>query len=191
MRKALIAILLLAAPMAAFAHTGHSGHGFGAGFMHPLSGVDHLLAMLAVGLWAAQAGGRARWVLPATFLAVMTLGGVLGAGGVAIPMVELGIAGSVAVFGLLIAFGARLPLGPAMSLTAALALCHGYAHGVEMASDASLLVYGAGFVAATAMLHVAGLLAGRLGASRGGALALRVAGGATAAVGALLLAGLA
>ena len=190
MRKLLVATLLLAAPVAAFAHPGHAGHGFGAGFMHPLSGVDHLLAMLAVGLWAAQSGGRAHWAIPSTFVAVMALGGVLGAAGVGLPMVELGIAGSVAVFGLLVAFGARLPLGAAMSVTAVLAMCHGYAHGAEMAPGASLMVYGAGFAVATTMLHGAGLLVGRMGSSRLGGLAIRVAGGATAAVGALLMAGL-
>lgn len=185
---ALAAAVLL--PGAAFAHTGHAVGGFGYGFAHPLGGLDHLLAMLAVGLWAAQAGGRALWAVPATFLGVMAAGGGLALAGVALPAVELGIAGSVLAFGLLVAFAARLPLAAGVALTGAFALFHGYAHGAEMAAGASAAAYGAGFLVATALLHGAGVLAGQLGRVRLGGALVRLGGAAMAAAGALLVAGL-
>jgi len=189
-RDLLLTAAALAVPGAALAHTGHPTGGFGYGFAHPLGGLDHLLAMLAVGLWAAQAGGRALWAVPATFLAVMAAGGGLALAGVALPAVELGIAGSVLAFGLLVACAARLPLPAGMALTGAFALFHGFAHGAEMAAGASAVAYGAGFLAATALLHGVGLVAGQLGRVRLGGALVRVGGAATAAAGALLVAGL-
>jgi urease accessory protein len=181
--------LALAAP--AFAHTGvgaHS-HGFAAGFLHPLMGLDHMLAMLGVGVWAAQLGKRATWLVPAAFVAVMIAGAGLALSGIGMPMVEFGIAGSVLVIGALIAFGTRLPLGLAMGLVGLFALFHGHAHGTELPGFAHPAAYGAGFVAATALLHVAGVaiaVAVRRHAAR---LPFRIAGAAMAVAGGGLLIG--
>lgn len=190
-RKPLLALAALALPGAALAHTGHVAGGLGDGFAHPLGGLDHLLAMLAVGLWAAQAGGRALWAVPASFLALMAAGGALALTGLSLPAAELGIAGSVLAFGLLVACAARLPLAAGMALTGAFALCHGHAHGAEMAAGASAALYGAGFLAATALLHGAGMLACQLARTRAGAALVRAGGAATAAAGAVMAAGLA
>ena len=179
----------LAAP--AFAHTGvgaHS-HGFAAGFLHPLMGLDHMLAMLGVGVWAAQLGKRATWLVPAAFVAVMVAGAGLALSGIAMPMVEFGIAGSVLVIGGLIAFGTRLPAGLAMGLVGLFALFHGHAHGTELPGFAHPAAYGAGFVMATALLHGAGVgiaLAVRRHAAK---LPFRLAGAAMAVVGGGLLLG--
>lgn len=151
-----IAALLLV-PTLAQAHPGHDVTGFTHGFAHPLSGLDHLLAMLAVGLWAAQMGGRARWAVPATFVGVMALGGALGMAGLHLPMVESGIAASVLVLGLLVALSARLSLAAAVPLVGVFALFHGFAHGAEMPASVSGFAYAAGFVLATAALHLAGI----------------------------------
>jgi urease accessory protein len=177
-----IAALLLV-PTLAHAHPGHDGTGFLHGFSHPLSGLDHLLAMLAVGLWAAQMGGRARWAVPATFVGVMALGGALGMAGLHLPMMESGIAASVLVLGLLVAASARLSLAAAMPLVAVFALFHGFAHGMEMPASASCFAYAAGFVLATAALHAAGIGLG-MGIQRvTSAPLVRFAGAAIAVVG--------
>ena len=187
---------LLALAPAAWAHPGHGLHVhtalgvFSAGFSHPFSGLDHILAMVAVGLWAAQMGGRALWAVPLSFVVAMALGGALGVGGVPLPGVELGIAGSVMVFGLLITVGARLPLAAGMALTALFALFHGHAHGAELAAGASALTYGAGFVLATATLHGLGLAAGVIARGQLPGRLLRFGGAAIAAGGAYLLAAL-
>jgi len=184
-----LALLAIAAGAAApaEAHTfGAAGAGLAEGFAHPLLGLDHLLAMLGVGVWAAQLGGGARWRVPAAFVAVMALGGLVGASGLQLPLVELGIAGSVLVVGALIAAGARLGTVPAMALVAAFALFHGHAHGAEMPAAANATLYGLGFVVATALLHAAGFGAAEL-AKR--PLLLRLGGGAIAATGVLLLVG--
>jgi urease accessory protein len=148
---------LLAAP-AAHAHPliMHTA-GFVAGIAHPFLGLDHLLAMLAVGVWAAQLGGRALWAVPLSFLTLMALGGLAGANGVPLPLVQPGIGASVLVLGLLIASAARLPTALGMILVGVFALCHGHAHGAEMPAAASPWLYGLGFVAATAVLHAVGL----------------------------------
>lgn len=160
-------ILFAAMPALAHAHTGAGPHlhglvsgGFGAGFLHPLTGLDHILAMIAVGLWAAQLGGRARWLVPATFVGLMSLGGVLGAAGAAVPFVEQGILLSVLVLGILVVAAARLPMAASMGMVGIFALCHGHAHGAEMPETAAGLSYGAGFVLATAALHAMGIFAG-------------------------------
>jgi urease accessory protein len=154
--------LLLAAslfvPALAHAHTGAgSTHGFGHGFEHPIFGLDHLLAMVAIGLWAAQMGGRALWAVPLTFVSVMAMGGALGIFGVPVPFVEQGIATSVLLLGLLIVMAVRLPLVFSIPLVAIFAICHGQAHGVEMPVDASGIAYAVGFMIATALLHCAGI----------------------------------
>lgn len=161
---------------------------FAAGIGHPIGGLDHLLAMLAVGLWAVR-DGRVDWVLPAVFMAAMLAGGTAGFAGLSLPGVETGILASLLAFGALVALRARLPLPAAMAVVAGFALFHGHAHGAELPEGASPLLYAAGFLAATAILHLGGiaaaLVAGRALASD---LPVRVAGGAVAASGALLLA---
>ncbi|MET0319738.1 MAG: HupE/UreJ family protein [Duganella sp.] len=167
-------LLTLAASGSAMAHPGHA-EGALAGLMHPLTGVDHILAMVAVGLWAAQLGGRVQWLLPASFVGFLAVGGMLGAGGAALPWTEAGIVTSVLLLGLLIGFAVKLPARPAALAVGAFALCHGYAHGVEMPASGSGLLYGVGFVAASAALHAAGLALGHgLGRGFGRAVQARV-----------------
>jgi urease accessory protein len=185
------AVIGLALTAPALAHTGDGAHshGFVAGVLHPLMGLDHMLAMLGVGVWAAHLGKRATWLVPAAFVAIMIAGAGLALSGIGMPMVEFGIAGSVLVIGALIAFGTRLPLGLAMGLVGLFALFHGHAHGTELPAFAHPAAYGAGFVAATALLHVAGVgiaLAVRRHAAR---LPFRIAGAAMALVGGGLLIG--
>jgi urease accessory protein len=190
-RFAPMAALLLAVPALAHAHPGHEGHDltwdFNGGFAHPVSGWDHLLAMIAVGLWAAQLGGRARWLVPAAFVGVMTLGAVAGQAGLMFPGIEQGIAASVFVLGLLIAAAVRLPVAAGMALVGVFAIFHGLAHGAEMPATAGGLSYGAGFVAATVLLHAAGVGLG-VGAARFSAHAPKLAGWAIAASGVVVFA---
>lgn len=187
MKKLSLALLFSLAAAPALAHTGaHGAGGLAAGFSHPFLGLDHLLAMIAVGLWAAQTGGRARLAVPAAFIVVMALGGLLGVAGIGLPLVEFGIIGSVLVLGLLIAVAPRLPLWAPMAIVAAFALFHGHAHGTEMPETASGALYGLGFIAATAILHALGLALGFAAARRTAPLA-RLAGGAVAACGLVLL----
>jgi len=182
--------LLAAAP--AEAHLlGAQGAGFAAGFGHPLLGLDHLIAMFAVGLWAAQQGGRAQWLVPAGFVLAMIAGGALGMAGLgaALP-IETGIAASVLLLGLLVASRAVLPAAAGMAVVAVFALLHGHAHGTELPLAASPVAYAAGFVLATSFVHLAGLFAGRAIRSFGEGAFLRAAGGAIAASGLVLLAAL-
>jgi len=156
-RTALLVFLTLL-PTAALAHVGIGDtSGFAHGFSHPLGGIDHVLAMVAVGVFAAHLGGRALWLVPLTFVLVMALAGLIGMAGVALPFVEMGIGLSVVVFGLTIAFQLSLPPVAAMALVGFFAIFHGYAHGAEMPDTASGLAYGAGFVTATALLHAFGI----------------------------------
>lgn len=176
-------------PVAALAHTGAGAHADAVqGFIHPLSGLDHILAMVAVGVFAAQLGGRALWAVPGAFVLAMAGGGALGAFGAPMPMVEQGIALSVIVMGLAVASGLRLPVAPAMALVAAFALLHGHAHGAEGAGAASFAGYAAGFVLATAALHGLGVAMG-LALGRSGSAALRLAGASGALAGAAILIG--
>jgi urease accessory protein len=171
----LIALL----PIVAQAHPGHGpADSFASGLNHPLHGLDHILAMVAVGLWAAQLGGRSLWLVPATFVSLMTVGGALGMMGVPVPMVETGIMVSVLVMGLLIAFAARLPLAASVALVGVFAIFHGYAHGTEIPLAASGFSYGFGFVVATAMLHACGIALGLLAKKSLAAPAIRLAGAA-------------
>ncbi|AJQ96674.1 HupE/UreJ family protein [Gynuella sunshinyii] len=185
--KAIITTLLLALPVFASAHTGVStANGLSHGFGHPLGGLDHLLAMLAVGLWAAQMGGRAIWAVPCSFVGVMIVGGVLGFTGVALPWVEQGIALSVLLLGVLIAGAFRLPVLLSAIVVGVFALFHGHAHGAEMPLTAGTLSYVTGFVAATVLLHSAGIASGLLIHKTRNDLLSRVAGGAIAMVGVYL-----
>ena len=145
-------------PTAAWAHPGHDTTvGFVQGFVHPVTGIDHVLAMIAVGLFAANLGGRALWAVPLSFVAVMALGGALGVAGIAVPFVEAGIAVSVIVLGLAVALRWQWPVAGAMALVGVFAIFHGHAHGTEMPLDASGIEYGLGFMLATALLHAAGI----------------------------------
>jgi urease accessory protein len=172
----------------ALAHTGVGAvHGFGAGLLHPLFGLDHVLAMVAVGLWAGLTGGRARFAYPLAFVGMMVLSGLWGMSGAALPGVEIGIAVSVVVLGLAIAVRATPPLAAGAAACAIFAIFHGHAHGAELPQGSSGLGYALGFVLATAALHGAGLgLAGLL-AARAPLLA-RVAGGGLALAGVAILA---
>lgn len=184
MWRAMMFTMAALLPSAAMAHPGMGAAGLGHGFAHPMLGLDHVLAMVLVGVFAAQLGGRALWLVPGSFLAVMALGGALGAAGVALPYVETGIALSVLVLGAVVALGARAPVAAAMGLAGLFALFHGHAHGAEIPENAGGLAYAAGFLAATALLHAAGLLAGRFRP-----VVLRAAGGAAALAGVVLLLG--
>lgn len=190
LRSAAVAGTLLMLPSLLSAHPGHGdAGGFGHGFFHPFSGIDHLCAMIAVGLWAAWRGGRALWAAPLAFVGMMAVGGLLGMAGVAVPFVEGGIVASVLVLGVLIAAAVRLPMAAGLGLVGFFALFHGHAHGAEMPESASGLLYGAGFLLATAALHFGGLAAG-LALSRFEKKSLiRYAGGAIAAVGVFLVVG--
>ncbi|MCI1005389.1 MULTISPECIES: HupE/UreJ family protein [unclassified Herbaspirillum] len=192
-RLGLLAVAALAAGTA-MAHPGHPGStmdastSMAAGFAHPFSGIDHLLAMLAVGLWAAQSKQRALWVLPLAFPLMMVAGALLAFAGLQLPAVETGIAASVAVLGLLIAFAVRLPLWGSTLVVSVFAMFHGYAHGAELPHGSSAALYGAGFIAATALLHAAGLGIGLIAGKQMADRVVRIGGVGIAAVGAYLLA---
>ena len=178
--KLILTLLALTYGGAALAHPGHAD-GAMAGLMHPLTGIDHILAMLAVGLWGAQLGGRAQWLLPASFVAFLAAGGALGMSGAALPMVEAGIVTSVLLLGLLIGFAVKLKTLPAALIVGGFAVFHGYAHGTEMPAMSNAWLYAQGFVAASAALHVAGLGLGR--ALRADSGWLRIGGGAISLAG--------
>jgi len=146
------------APSLVFAHTGAGPHnGLLHGFYHPLSGLDHMLAMIAVGLWAAQAHSRIIWLIPLIFVAVMGFGGLLGMITLPITFAEYGITLSLIVLGALLAYRKHLPLGASIILVGLFALSHGYAHGSEMPQSISMFSYAAGFMLATLLLHLCGI----------------------------------
>ncbi len=176
MTRLVLALSLALLPTAAFAHgLDATGGGLVAGFVHPFLGLDHLLAMVAVGLWAAQQGGRAIWLVPLSFMGAMMLGGVASLAGIAVPAVEPGTLGSVLILGAVVALGPRLPVQLPMLVVGIFALAHGYAHGTEMPEAAHPALYALGFLAATGALHALGVAAGRFGPT-----ALRLAGAAIA-----------
>jgi urease accessory protein len=188
-----IAGALVATEGAAYAHTGlGDAHGFAHGFSHPMGGLDHILAMVAVGLFAAHLGGRTLVLVPAAFMTMMAIGGALGMAGVALPMVDAVIGLSVVTLGLVICLDVDMATTAAMALVGFFALFHGHAHGAEMPQTASGLEYAAGFILATATLHAVGaglgLLVARLGERRGRRV-LQTAGGAMAAAGVAILSG--
>lgn len=164
--------------------------GFIAGFLHPLLGWDHVVAMVAVGLWGAFLGAPAIWVLPVVFPLVMAVGGVLGVMGVPLPGVETGIALSAIVLGAMVALAARPPLPVAAVIVGAFAIFHGHAHGTELPSAANPLVFSLGFVLATGLLHLGGIAFGLLTRWQAGRVAVRSAGGLIGLVGAAFLVGL-
>jgi len=187
-KRAGLVVIASALAGPALAHTGVGAvHGFGAGLLHPLFGVDHLLAMVAVGLWAGLTGGRARLAYPLAFVGMMVLSGLWGMSGAALPGVEIGIAVSVVVLGLAIALRATPPLAAGAAACAIFAIFHGHAHGAELPQGSSGLGYALGFVLATAALHGAGLALAELLAARAPLLA-RVAGGGLALAGVAILA---
>jgi urease accessory protein len=191
--RALLALLLIAAPTAALAHTGvGDASGFVHGFMHPIGGLDHVLAMVAVGVFAFVLGGRALWLVPLAFVGMMAVGFLLGVGQIEVPFVELGIALSSVVIGGAAALGRPMPVVAAMALVGVFAIFHGHAHGAEMPVDASGFEYAAGFIVATALLHAAGIAAAmgvaKLVGKYGRAVA-QVAGGVFALGGIGVLAG--
>jgi urease accessory protein len=180
----LAALALTVSSTAALAHVGdHLGTSLVAGLAHPFTGLDHVLAMVAVGLWASQLGRRAMLLLPAVFPFVMALGAVMGVQGMTLPLVEAGIVASMVVLGTAVALGWRVSVALSSVLVGTFALFHGYAHGAEFGSGSALL-YGAGFVLATLLLHLIGL---GIGALANRSLVVRTAGGAIATAGLLLI----
>ena len=152
------AVVLLFTSVGAQAHIlSNDVHGFGSGFAHSLHGLDHILVMVAVGLWAAQLGGRARWLVPASFVGVMALGGALAMAGLRVPFTEEGILLSVLALGILIAVAARFPLAGSMAIVGIFAFFHGHSHGTEMPANVVGYLYGTGFALATALLHASGI----------------------------------
>jgi len=156
-----LAALALAQPVFAHEQAGVAG-GLFSGLLHPLSGMDHLIAMVAVGIWGAQLGAPAIWVLPITFPLVMALGGVLGVLRIPLPMPEAVIALSALVLGAAVAMRLRLPFAAAAVVVAVFAIFHGHAHGAELPGSANPLAYGVGFVVATGLLHLCGITIGTL-----------------------------
>jgi len=176
MAAAATAIALgVAWPALAHDETGGAS-GFAAGFLHPISGLDHVVAMVAVGIWGAQLGAPAMWLLPVAFPMAMAVGGFLGLMGVAVPGVEIGIALSAVLLGLAVALEAKPPLAVAALLVGAFAICHGHAHGTELPEGSSAIAYSVGFVVATGSLHALGIAIGLLHRLRAGRAWLRAAG---------------
>jgi len=178
MRRISLALPLFAAPSVAQAHPAQDAASFFAGAAHPLGGFDHVLAMLAVGLMAAQLGGRALWALPLAFVGAMLAGGALGFAGLGLPAVKPAILASVIILGALVAMAVRLPLGSLVPMVALFGFAHGWAHGAE-GPVSGMALYTGGFALATALLHGAGIALGR-GLT---ALAIRGLGGAAAVAG--------
>jgi urease accessory protein len=186
--EALLALPFLLAAMPALAHVQEGqAAGFLTGLKHPVSGLDHVFAMVAVGLWGAQLGAPAIWLLPVTFPLVMAFGGFLGLIGVPIPGVEIGIAASAILLGGMVAKEARPPLGLAAAMVAFFAVFHGHAHGAELPAGQSGLTYSIGFVIATGCLHATGIAVGVIHRWGWGRTALRLAGAAVAAAGIFFL----
>jgi urease accessory protein len=171
-------VFLLMAPALASAHVGQGdiSGGFLAGLEHPVFGLDHVVAMVAVGIWGAQLRQPAIWVLPVTFPLVMSFGGILGGLGVPIPGIEIGIAVSAIVLGAMIALAARPPLWVAGAIVAVFAIFHGYAHGAELPESANAISYAMGFVIATGSLHALGILIGVINKWKAGEKCLRAGG---------------
>jgi urease accessory protein len=180
---------LVAFPALAHTADGTAG-GLASGFLHPLTGADHVAAMVAVGIWGAFLGAPAIWLLPVVFPLVMTVGGALGVMGVPLPGVEIGIAGSAIVLGLAVALAARPPLWLAAVVVGVFAIFHGHAHGTELPEAADPIAYAVGFVVATGLLHLAGIAIGLLVRWPAGVIAVRAAGGVIAVAGVAFLLGI-
>jgi len=189
----LTVLALCLVPTAALAHPAIGGtSGFMHGFMHPLSGLDHQLAMILVGIFAYQLGGRALWLVPLAFIAMMAVGGFLGITATPFPFVEIGIGLSVILLGAIVAFGVKTPVAVSMGIVGLFAVFHGHAHGTEMPMDVSGATYGAGFMLATALLHAVGIGIGTLVGLMSrtfGNIVYRVAAGVASVAGLALLVG--
>lgn len=189
MRAAAFAAATLLAVLAGpvHAHEAAAGGGFATGFLHPILGWDHVAAMVAVGLWGAFLGAPAIWALPVAFPLAMAAGGALALVGVGLPAVEVGIAASALVIGLMVALARKPPLAVAAVVVGVFALFHGWAHGAEMPGAASPLAYAAGFVLGTGLLHLGGIAFGLLVRVPYGRTAVRAGGGVIAAAGLVFL----
>lgn len=188
-RLSLTAVTLFAATAPAFAHINPAEHGsLLTGFVHPLLGWDHVLVMIAVGIWAAMIGGRALWAVPFAFVAVMGAGFALAVAGIALPFVEPVVLASVVALGLLIAMAVKLPVSLAATIVGAFALFHGAAHGAELGASGAV-VFGLGFAGATALLHGGGLLLGNALVRTANPIVLRAIGALSAGAGLYLMAG--
>ncbi|MFL6796854.1 MAG: HupE/UreJ family protein [Xanthobacteraceae bacterium] len=185
-----VLVLLLGAESPALAHAANVSGGFAGGFAHPLFGPDHLVAMLAVGLWGAFLGAPAVWLLPIFFPLVMAGGGVLAIFAVPLPAVDTGIPLSAVVLGLMVALAAQPPLVVAVALVGTFAIFHGYAHGAELPPGGDVVAYFAGFVVATGALHLTGIAFGQVARWPVGRIAVRAAGLAVALAGVLYLTGI-
>jgi urease accessory protein len=189
----LATLFMVTAVSGAQAHVGaDSVHGIASGFVHPIGGLDHVLAMIAVGVLAAQQGGKALWLIPLSFVSMMIVGGVLGFTGIDVPFVEQGISGSIIILGFVVALGRTMPLGIAIAMVGMLSIFHGHAHGTEMPVDASGFLYGIGFAIATTVLHVCGIGAAaslQKLMRHSAPVLVRLGGGAVAAAGMAMLAG--
>lgn len=184
LRLLLLCLLLWPALVVAHVAPGSGGDGgLVSGLLHPITGLDHVVAMIAVGLWGAQLGAPALWVLPIAFPLVMALGGMLGVTGVPLPFVESGIAVSGIVLGLMVAFAVRPPLWLAFLLVACFAVFHGHAHGTELPDFGVPILYATGFVVATGLLHLTGIGIGATGRWPAGAWLVRGGGGFVALIG--------
>lgn len=192
LRVAALAMLLVPVPASAHIGVGQAGSLI-RGFSHPVSGLDHILAMVLVGVFAFQLGGRALWLLPATFVLVMAAGGALGALGIDVPIIEVGIAFSVVLLGAIVAVNIKAPVTVAVGLVGLFAIFHGHAHGAELPAEAVGIAYAFGFMMATALLHAAGIgvgvLVSRLGESRGPAV-VRLTGAFSVVAGLAFLTGI-
>lgn len=185
-RSFALAVVLVLASSPAWSHPGH-GSGLLSGLLHPLTGLDHLLALFAVGVWAAvQSPRRGEWKIPLLFVTIMALGSLLAFKGVALPLVEAGVTASVLVAGLLVAFRARVQPALAMGLIALFALLHGYAHGLDAASSTHPVAFLLGFVVTTGLLQATGLMLGRKLLEHNHGTVLRGLGWVTAVAGAWL-----
>lgn len=192
-RSMFFAVLLSLIPSVVYAHDGSNVPfgGFLSGLVHPVLGYDHLLAMLSVGILSAQIGGRAIWTVPATFVSVMALGGALGLIDIGLTSTELGIAASLVLLGLIIAAERKLPILLAMAGVGFFAIFHGYAHGSEMPTTAEPILYAAGFLTGTALIHIAGLLIGDIAKHyERGKMVLRFGGGLIAMIGVMFIFGI-
>lgn len=189
--RLVLSLFVILAAGSAQAHSGHgSADGFSSGFLHPFLGLDHVVAMVAVGLWGAVLGAPALWLLPVVFPMVMAFGGALGVAGTLLPAVEVGIALSGMVLGLLVAFAVKAPLWVAAVIVGVFAIFHGHAHGTELPAAADPVAYAVGFVIATGILHLAGIAIGHLWSRPWGAWAVRGTGVVVAAAGAVFLTGM-
>lgn len=184
----MFAAAFVLASTSAFAHTGHSEIGLVHGFSHPITGIDHVLAMIATGLLAAQLGGRALWLIPLAFVSIMMVGGAVGMAGIAMPFAEFGVALSLVIFGLGVAFPFGFQTPAVTALVGLFALFHGHVHGLEMPAAASGLYYMAGFACATTLLHAVGIGLGiGLARAKSDHLTIQIGGSAIALFGMVML----